>query len=391
MTSKNPDSKVFIFAGEQSGDIHGSKLIDAIYKVYPSKTIVGVGGSRMRKMGLEPILKMEDFQVMGFTDVFWSFPKLWRHFHTLRDYILEAQPSHVILIDYPGFNLRMARALRNKGYTGKIIQYICPSVWAWGKGRITQMTSTLDLLLTIYPFEPTYFSNTTLPVSYIGHPLAESIASYQYRDDWCHNLGIREKAQLIALFPGSRVGEIVRNLPIQLEAAKRLRKEMPQVQFAISTAQPEHRELINSIIRSTPNADRLDVVFVPGQFNYELMRDCRTAIAKSGTITLELALHSCPTVVIYCLTTLNRIYAQYILRLNLPFYCIVNILKGKQVFPELITAGCNPDNVYKSVLGLHRDGHARQECIQSCNEIQALLKTSNSSEAAAHLIFEGTA
>jgi len=107
-----PHSKVFLFAGEQSGDIHGSKLIEAIRRSYPHLSIVGVGGPKMRKKGLEPILKMEDFQVMGFTDVFWSFPRLWRHFYTVRDYILNTQPSHVILIDYPGFNLRMAKALR---------------------------------------------------------------------------------------------------------------------------------------------------------------------------------------------------------------------------------------------------------------------------------------
>ena len=388
MQTLNLDSTIFMFAGEQSGDIHGSKLIDAIHKDYPQLKIVGVGGPRMRKGGLSPILKMEDFQVMGFTDVLWSFPKLWKQFHKVRDYVLKINPTHVILIDYPGLNLRLAKALRKKGYQGKIIQYISPSVWAWGKGRIAHMASTLDLLLTIYPFEPACFAHTPLPVAYVGHPLAETIANYSYREDWCRNLGIHDKSRLIALFPGSRQGEIERNLPIQLEAAKLLCKEMPILQFAISTAQPEYRELINSIIRNVPDADQLNAVFVPGQFNYELMRDCRTAIAKSGTITLELALHACPTVVIYRLTTLNRFIAQYLLRLKLPFYCIVNILKGASVFPELITRGCIPSDVCKETLSLHSDGKARQECIRACKEIQTLLNTSNSSQKASNLIFE---
>lgn len=388
MKSIDSSSKVFLFAGEQSGDIHGSKLVDAMLKAHPGISLVGVGGPRMRKRGMEPILKMEDFQVMGFTDVFWALPKLWKHFHKLRDYVISTNPSHVVLIDYPGFNLRLAKALRNKGYAGKIVQFICPSVWAWGKGRIAYMASSLDLLLTIYPFEPAYFSHTSLPVAYIGHPLAETIASYQYRNDWCLNLGIRDKAQLIALFPGSRAGEIERNLPVQLEAALLLHKQLPGVQFAISTAQPEHRELINGLVRSIPDASQLDIIFVPGQFNYELMRDCRTAIAKSGTITLELALHACPTVVIYRLTAFNRMIAKYVLRLDLPFYCIVNILVERKVFPELIAQECYPEDVYRQTLKLHKEGSARQGCISDCREVQALLHSSESSQKAARLIFE---
>lgn len=383
-TTVKPD--IFFFAGEQSGDIHGSKLIEAIRTLHPQYKVAGVGGPRMRKAGLQPLLKMEEFQVMGFTDVFWSFPKLWKNFHLVRDDILKRKPQTVVLIDYPGFNLRMAKALRKKGYKGKIVQYICPTVWAWGHKRIDHMASTLDMLLTIYPFEPPYFSHTPLPVKYIGHPLVETIANYKYRDDWYMNLGIQEMSKVIALFPGSREGEIVRNLPIQLQAALLLREELKGIQFAISTAQPEHRELINSIIRATPDAMTLDIVYVPGQFNYELMRDSRSAIAKSGTITLELALHACPTVVIYSLTKMNLFFAKYILKLNLPYYCIVNILKDKQVFPELITQGSNPEDVCKELLNIHSDGPWREDCIKSCGEIKTMLQTSNSSLLAAQNI-----
>jgi len=251
------------------------------------------------------------------------------------------------------------------------------------------MAATLDHLLTIYPFEPSYFKETDLPVDYIGHPLAETISRYQYREDWSLNLGIRDKSQTIALFPGGRAAEIQRNLPIQLETAKRLRKDFPKVQFAISTAQQEHQELINGLIRETQDAELLDIVFIPGRFNYELMRDCRMAIAKSGTITLELALHACPTVVIYRLTFDNRFIAKYVLRLNLPYYCIVNILKGSSVFPELIAQECLPLDVYRQALKLYREGGPRQDCIAACREVQSMLTSSDSSQKAAQLIFEG--
>ncbi len=379
---------IFLFAGEQSGDIHGGKLIDAIRSIHPSFRLTGVGGPRMRKAGLQPLLKMEEFQVMGFTDVLKSFPKLWKNFHKVRDDILKRKPHTVVLIDYPGFNLRLAKALRKKGYRGKIVQYICPSVWAWGHKRIDVMASNLDLLLTVYPFEPPYFSHTNLSVKYIGHPLVDAIAAHKYRDDWYFNLGIQDTSKLIALFPGSREGEIIRNLPIQLQAALLLREELRGIQFAISTAQPEHRELINSIIRATPDAMTLDIIYVPGQFNYELMRDSRSAIAKSGTITLELALHCCPTVVIYHLTKANRFFAKYLLGLNLPYYCIVNILKDMQVFPELISQGCEPEEISRQLLNLHNEGQARRDCIRFCNDVKELLKTSNSSTVAAEKILE---
>ena len=160
-------SDLFIFVGEKSADLHGEKILQALKQLDPALHISGVAGPRMRKVGIECILPMEDFQVMGFIDVFLALPKLVRQFYFVADQILSSNPKAVLFIDYPGFNLRMAKHLRKKGYKGKLCHYICPSVWAWGKKRIPLMAKHLDLLLTILPFEKNYFADTDLQVAYV--------------------------------------------------------------------------------------------------------------------------------------------------------------------------------------------------------------------------------
>ena len=166
---------IFIFAGEQSGDLHGAELLYALKQKEPNLQIMGVGGPKMRSQGIYSIEKMESFQVMGLSDVIKALPKLVFLFKNIRNTILKNNPKAVIFIDYPDFNMRMAKSLRKNGYTGKLIHYICPSVWAWRKGRIKDLAETLDLLLTIFPFEPQYFEKTPLKVEYVGNSLVKNI------------------------------------------------------------------------------------------------------------------------------------------------------------------------------------------------------------------------
>jgi len=308
---------LFLFAGEMSADAYGTK---------------------MRAEGLAGALSMEDFEVMGFSDVLSSLPRLKRQFEHIKQYLFHTQPDIAIFLDSPSFSLRMAKALRRASYKGKLVQYICPTIWAWGKHRIALMAQTLDLLLTIYPFENQYFKDTSLSVKYVGHPLTEIIQNYQYCTNWRQQVGIDPNKNIIAIFPGSRLGEIKRNLPQQIQAAQRVSEKFPNSCIAISCAQERYQDTLSELLKENRIAyDNLS--FVPHAYSYELMRHSRSAIAKSGTVTLELALHRCPTVVVYALTTLNRLIAKYVLRLKMPHYCIVNILLEQQAFPELIETG----------------------------------------------------
>jgi lipid-A-disaccharide synthase len=377
---------LFIFAGEPSGDLHGAHLLQALKRILPDYHTKGVGGPQMRSQGLQTVMDMEDFAVMGFTDVLKSLPKLYQNFIKIRDNILESNPEAVIFIDYPGFNLRMAHTLRKKGYKGRLIHYICPSVWAWGKNRIKKMTQTLDLLLTIFPFEAPYFSHTPLQVEYVGNPLQEYIRHHHYDDHWHQKCELPKDKNLIAIFPGSRQGEIKRNLPKQLAGARLLRESDPNLAFGISCVSNHLIPLIQEIASLNHLKTGVDLFFVPKIFSYELMRDSQSAIAKSGTVTLELALHKRPTVVVYELSRLNHIIAKYGMRLNLPHYCIVNILCGKQVFPELIEQGFTSQNLYEQIRALHADGEARNACLTDCQKLQDLLQKNNASQTAAQAI-----
>lgn len=375
--------RIFLFAGESSGDLHGSYLAKELKSNLSEVLIEGVPGPRMRLEGVQPVLKMEDFEVMGLTDVLCSLPMLYRHFQTVRNHILKTTPDVIVLIDYPGFNLRLAASLRKKGFKGRIVQYISPSVWAWGKHRIDDMSNHLDLLLTIYPFEAKYFNGYPLKVEYVGNPLNEYIVNHTYDDSWKQKIGMPQNNPIIALFPGSRKSEIALNMPFLLQAAEKCINAYPNTIIGLSCSHPEATIAFQKQMSPTLKQALFQV---PKEYTYELMRDCTTAAAKSGTVTLELALHQIPTVVIYKTTWINRLYVKYFLKTTLPYYCIANILAGEQVFPELIEKIVTTEDLFTLLNGLHKKGSARTSCLEQCRSLQNSLGQHPASSRAAQLI-----
>ncbi len=376
---------IFLLAGEPSGDLHGSLLIKKLRYAEPSIRIVGVGGPEMRKQGLDSFMGIEDFSVMGFTDVFKNLPQLYQKFKLLRNFILEQQFDAVIFIDYPGLNLRLANSLRKSGFKKKLIHYISPSVWAWGKNRINKMENTLDLLLTIFPFEKAYFDKSSLKVEYVGNPIIENIQNYPYQEDWATTLALPSPPSL-AIFPGSRLSEITRNLPKQLKAAEKLAISKSELTFGISYANENSLKLILEMISGFSENFKKNVFFIPKKFTYELMKDSKVAIAKSGTVTLELALHQKPTVVVYELSKLNYFLAKYIFRIRLPHYCIVNIISNKTVFPELIAQNFSSENLHEHIDCFYKNDHLRNHCIKDCQKIHHQLSGESASSNAATAI-----
>lgn len=332
------DNLVYVIAGEASGDLYGGTLLSHLPFQFK-----GIGGKKMEQAGLKSLLPFADFQVMGFSDILFALPKLRRHFYHLSQNILQDNPKAVIFIDYPGFNLRLAKHLRKKGYRGKLIHYIAPTVWAWKKERIKLMAEVYDLLLTIYPFEPVYFTHTTLPVKYVGNPLLHILPK---------PLSL-ERQPILALFPGSRPKEIERNLPLQKQAAKLFLKKHPEFEMTIST---------NDSSR------------------YTLMQKASLALAKSGTVTLELALLECPTVVQYLLTPINYFLARYLFKIDLPHYALPNILLQQRIFPEFYHMKIAPEDLANSL----EEQLARQQQIQmQSGKLRELLTDADASKTAA--------
>lgn len=310
---------IFLFTGEKSGDDRGENLVRSLKALCPNVRLIGVPGPKMRALGVESIIPMEEFQVMGFIDVLFALPRLFRLFRTVKKAIIESAPDAVVTIDYPGFSLRLARALWKMNHPAKRIHYVCPSVWAWGKKRIPLMATILDQLITILPFEKKYFAKTKLPIAYAGNPLLL-------------NNHERKKENLLAIFPGSRTKEIVRNLPLQLAAAKKT-----GLPISISCAAPDKLALIQSL------APGEKITLEP------LIPKAAFAIATSGTITLELALAGVPTVVTYAITPLDTFLAKKIFRINLAHYALPNIIAGGAVFPEHFGPDCTLEKVSASL------------------------------------------
>lgn len=352
----------FIFTGELSADLHGAKLLAELFAQNPRLKVAGVLGPEMRKLPAECVLPMETFAVMGFVDVLKQLPHLLRKFRQVRDNILAMNPSVVVTIDYADFSLRLAKSLRKKGYRGKICHYISPSIWAWRKGRIKTMAKNLDLLLTILPFEKHYFSSTSLHVEYVGNPLASHI---QPRSSFTPNL--------IALFPGSRSHEIERNLPLQLATFRLLQQEMPHLTCLISVAHEKLKPLIASLAPGVPtSSDRAQLLQAP-----------QVALAKSGTITLELALYGVPTVVTYAVSRFDAFLVKYILRILLPHYCLANIIVGKTIFPEFFGPHLKPSSIAIELKKMIIDPST---CLAGCAEVRKILGSQNASERSAQLL-----
>ncbi len=362
------NKSLFVFAGEQSGDLLGGALLQALGKQFD---VWGVGGSLMREAGLHPLLPMEEFRVMGFIDVFKALPRLYRHFKTVRNAILQENPDGVVLIDYPGFNLRLAKALRKHGYEGKIIHYVAPTVWAHGKKRIQTLAKHTDLLLTLYPFEAELWSGTDLAVVYVGDPLVEKVTDHQH----CP----LAKERYLALFPGSRPSEIQLNLPIMLEVTDKLESDLP---LAISLAHESLRPLIQRTLKGRV------AELIPANRAYDLMASSHAALATSGTVTRELALHRVPTLVVYKLSLLSLFFARFVLRLKLPFYCMVNIIMQREIFPEFMHYSLDTQAITTKLSQLLPEGKARSKLLADCEEYANQIKGERSSQKAAQAIVE---
>jgi lipid-A-disaccharide synthase len=255
------------------------------------------------------------------------------------------------LVDYPGFNLRLAKKLRQKGFKVNIVHYIAHNIWEWKKNRLHEMEKSLDLLLLIFPFEKALFEKSSLKAPYVGNPSLEAINNYAFDPHWREKCGLSPHKPLISLFPGSRKEEVEKNLKIQEAAALELIKRYPEYEVAISG------------------------VNVSAQFTYELMRESHLSLAKCGTVVLELALFQVPTVVTYRVSNLNFFIAKLLFHLDrLRFYSLPNILRQKRIFPELIGYFFSKENCITHAEILLKEPY-RTKCIEGCKEMREILKS----------------
>ena len=326
-------AKILISAGEASGDIHAAAVTAAIKRIDSTTEVFGMGGDELRAAGGEVLFDIKDHGVMGFVEVIKKLPdlfKLRREFARVMD---ERKPDCLVVVDYPGFNMKLAKLAHDKGIP--VVSYIAPSAWAWNKGRAKNVAKIVDKVACIFPFEYDVYKEAGAPVEFVGHPLVDIVHPTMERAEAEAWVGKEPGRPLVLLMPGSRLMEIERMLDVILEGAKLLQKQMPQVQFAMPRAGTIPLEMLQSKIQTSG----LEVKITEGH-NYDLFSVADLALATSGTVTLEAAMCGLPSVILYRTSAITAFIARRVI--NIPNIGLPNIVAGRQILPELLQEELTP-------------------------------------------------
>lgn len=354
--------KVFILAGEISGDTHGAGLIRALQERDGSVHFLGFGGPQMRQAGGEKVLDwVEQAGVLGLWEVLKMYGWFKQKMTEATQLIAAEKPDAVVLIDYPGFNLRLAKALREAGYDRQILYYISPQVWAWKKGRVKTMAKLLDLMICIFPFEKVLYERSGLRTVFAGHPMVDRVQTL--RRNWVRESG------LVGFFPGSRANEVKKLFPVMLQAAKRLQQQQPGVRFAVSAANQTLAQLMLEIISAgdMPEARH----WIETGSAYDLMQRAEVGVVASGTATLEAACFGLPYLLVYKVNPVTYMVGKAVVRIK--HLGIVNILAGETVVKEMIQDQFVPEGLAQEVHRLLQDPSAREALAARLAQVVATL------------------
>ncbi len=360
--------RYYVIAGEASGDLHGSHLIRELYRQDESAEVRAWGGSLMRDAGAEVVMDIADLAFMGFWEVLTNLRQISKNFSFCRKDVLAWKPDVLVMIDFPGFNLKLVKYFHDRGI--KIIYYISPQVWAWKEKRVKDIRLYVDRLLVILPFEKQFYADRNVEVDYVGHPLLDHIDDHSASKD----------DNLIALIPGSRMQEVRTMLPIYLEAAE----SYPEYKYVIAQAPTMSRETYEDIIKRS--GTKLDIDILANQ-TYEIMSRAGAALVTSGTATLECALHETPQVVCYKGNWLSYLIAKQLV--NVKYISLVNLILDKPVVKELIQGELHVKNVTDE-LGKILDPQNTPHFKKSHEELKEVLKDRGASARAAHIIISRT-
>ncbi len=382
MTSKNNSVpvQILIVAGEASGESHAADLAEALRRSAPGESLqfFGCGGDRMRQAGVETLVDIRELAVLGPVEV---VPHLW-HLYTAMRCLLKAadsrRPRLAILVDFPDFNLRLARKLKTLRIP--IIYFISPQVWAWRSRRVYLIKTLVDLMIVILPFEKKFYARFGMDVEYVGHPLVDQVAATTSREDFFRKHRLDPNIPTLSLLPGSRQKEVKFHLPILLETARRLMEQSP-VQLLLPLASSLNRRLINRI-REEEAPDLPLLVIETDTYNAVAHSDL--AVVASGTATLEAALLGTPLIAVFRISTLTWIIGQYLV--DVPFYCLVNLIVGRGLVPELYQKDFNADRLSQEVKRYLRDSALRNSVRMDLARFKTELGGDGASERAAQRI-----
>jgi len=375
---------IYFVAGEVSADNHGAALMRCLRELDSELQFVGRGGPQMREVAGEQFKNwIADAAVLGLWEVLRKYGYFREQFHeTLRE-IRESKPDAVVLIDYPGFNLRLARTLRRQAPRQKIIYYISPQVWAWDRGRIKRMAHFIDLVLCIFPFEVDLYNQVGLRALFVGHPMIERLPD--------RKIETQRDPNLIGLFPGSRSREVRKIVPIMLETARELRKHNRNLRFEVAAASKQLAREMKPAVDALDQSQDGEAIQIKVDETAVIMQRAWAGIVASGSATLEAAYFRLPFVLIYKVMWPTYLAARLVV--NVKYLGMPNLLADKEVVPEFIQYRAKPRAVVEAVQPLIENANARERMISEFNSIIGRLGETGASERAARAIIEemGTA
>jgi lipid-A-disaccharide synthase len=352
-------SKILVSAGEASGDLYASQLVNAIRRLHPEAEFFGCAGHRMRAAGVRQIVDASSLAVVGLIEVVHHIPRIYKEFRKLVEAARTERPDLAILTDSPDFNLRVAKKLKKLGIP--VIYLIAPQVWAWREGRVKQMKRDLARVLCIFPFEEAYFAGHGVPATYIGHPLTWTVKPTLSKAEFCRKHKLDQTNPTVTLLPGSRAGEIARHLPAVTEAAKIIQDRMPA---NIVLATPAGSSFFKERISGS------SIQVVEGETS-DALAHADVAIAASGTVTIEAAILGTPMVTFYKVTALSWALGRFLVRV--PYYSMVNLVAGRKVVAELMQDQASGERLAAEAMRLLDDPASRAEVKRSLAEVSSKL------------------
>jgi lipid-A-disaccharide synthase len=370
--------KIFLSAGEASGEHYGTLLIDALRKLEPDAEFFGLGGRRMEAIGFRPIVRAEDVAVMGITEVVRHMPRIYREYRRLRASIASEKPDAAVLIDFPDVNLSLARHLKRQGVP--VIYFVSPQLWAWKKYRIRSVQRNVDRMLTIFPFEERFYRDHGVEAEFVGHPLAELELPRVGREEFARQAGLDASKAWVGLLPGSRGKEIRLNLPEMVRAAAMLGQGadfLLPLAPTLTGPQRDHirallAELLAPKLNPPANPPRIAVV----EDARAVLQHARASIVASGTATVEAALIGNPFIVVYRISPLS--YAVAKRAVDVPHVAMVNLIAGKRIVPELIQGDFTADNVVSHLRPLLDNEDARARMQANLRQVGEMLRSEQS-------------
>lgn len=368
-----------IVAGEISGDSHGAALVNEIKRSNPHITFSGLGGAKMKNAGVAIDEDLTRFAVVGFLEVLKHYGEFRRCFYTFLKNVKTRKPEAVILIDYPGFNLRIAGKLKRMKVP--VIYYISPQVWAWKENRVDFIKKNVDRMLVLFDFEKDFYAKRGMQVDFVGHPLADEVQITKDRDETLTSIGLSTDKFTIGILPGSRQKEIESLLPPMLDAAQILHNEDPRFQFLILKATNLSSDLFENFLTKKS----LPIRILDGSFHNGL-NACDICMVASGTATLETALLLKPMVVVYKTSWLTYVLAKALIKI--PYIGLVNVVAGKKIVPECIQEDATGIAIAAALKNIYHHPSEFDRVRADLEKVQDSLGKSGASQRAAENILQ---